>query len=354
MGLSGSRPRRDPAEDGSIEYGRVAPSGTQRVPVSLRTATLEPALLEYLQREMALCGATQDQLPDLGFYAARDYPRLPRHTYFEGYFHATPPNAAAGGPADPQPPGGPPTEDPQGGPFPFRSLNPRYFFEMHKPAAPRALRAFFEAVRRRLTPRLLAALDACADAPLAKPLRRLVEGGRHFADLAIQVHAGQGVRGGHLGWHTDTVNSTLHLALSLRGERALHSHRAPTDDPGPEAVQTVVEWQAPGDVYVSSPAFFAHAVEYPRTAWRDRIIAVQARFLFDMREFEELHSVGRDSDVEVMGHLSGALAAAPVDLPSLAELQTVEAELAMAEAPFEAAAAAALAAARAEAAKAGS
>ena len=80
-------------------------------------------------------------------------------------------------------------------------------------------------------------------------------------------------------WHTDAPNSLLHMALSIRGTRTLlsrvyaqQSTRNPSDDT--PAVRSLR--QAPGDVYVSTPASFAHAVEYSGAATHgERILAIQ-------------------------------------------------------------------------------
>lgn len=43
-----------------------------------------------------------------------------------------------------------------------------------------------------------------------------------LGDLAIQIHCGDGVEGRNVGFHYDHVNSLFHLALSVHGTRALH------------------------------------------------------------------------------------------------------------------------------------
>ena len=125
-------------------------------------------------------------------------------------------------------------------------------------AAPTELRAFIEAMRRANAPRLVEALRGAAaegnsDNKLVAKVLQLIEKGRVFADIAVQIHAGQAVETRDVGWHTDGPNSIIHAALSIAGSRALHSRRHADADPAtPE--ESVAEEMRPGDVYVSSPA----------------------------------------------------------------------------------------------------
>lgn len=116
-----------------------------------------------------------------------------------------------------------------------------------------------------------------------------------FADVAAQVHCRDGIPDEEVGYHVDRGNSLLHLAVSVRGHRVLHACGEPADDEreGEERVAAATETeggegaegkpvikfpQAPGDVYLSSPHFFPHGVEYPECpTWDSRIIAVQCR-----------------------------------------------------------------------------
>ena len=136
-------------------------------------------------------------------------------------------------------------------------------------------------------------------------------GTRLFCDCASQIHFGSGVKGENLGWHIDATNSLVHMALSVRGERSLHFRI--TEEGAEPYVSTffcssiLFSFSLPsrsssrcqqvlpmstvasvcfsgqqlffsllrnsskglsipekaGDVYISSPALFGHAVEYP-------------------------------------------------------------------------------------------
>jgi len=116
---------------------------------------------------------------------------------------------------------------------------------------------------------------------------RLISTDCLFGDLAIQFHFGERVGDKDLSWHTDASNSILHMATDIHGKRALHSHRSKkTTD---KNMVDVVEWQNPGDIYLSSPAFFMHSVEYPENpTWDTRIIAIQARFLVTTFDYNRI------------------------------------------------------------------
>jgi len=253
------------------------------------------------------------QLPTLGFTKCIDYPHLPGHVYYEGYFHAL--------------------HGEDGGDRHIASMNPRTGCNMQKPAAPRELRAFIEGMRRANTPRLVKALSDVAKAEpgnrLVVKVMRLIEEGRVFADLAVQIHAGQAVERADIGWHTDGPNSILHAALSIAGARALHSRRHADADPSTMEGE-FVEPMSPGDVYVSSPAAFAHGVSYGQAyRWSKRTIAVQARFLFDGATeaygFVEPDEMGDWAGL--MRALSSSLAGSPLELPDMSTVLGVMAEL---------------------------
>ena len=81
-----------------------------------------------------------------------------------------------------------------------------------------------------------------------------------------------------MGWHRDSPNSLLHMAVSIRGRRALHSFQSRTSARSDLGLLHV-DWQEQGDVYVSSPWAFLHGVEYPTSDWGGRVVALQCRFL---------------------------------------------------------------------------
>jgi len=159
---------------------------------------------------------------------------------------------------------------------------------------------------------------------------RLINTDCLFGDLAIQFHYGTGVQNEHLGWHTDSTNSLLHMATAISGRRALHSHRAkkPLDEEPPEEI---AEWQNPGDIYLSSPALFMHSVEYPENpTWDKRIIAIQARFLFTYKDFNLIRSTrfrGGISWKMFVTLITLSLTEAQFKVPTLEQIKKMEIEL---------------------------
>jgi hypothetical protein len=113
------------------------------------------------------------------------------------------------------------------------------------------------------------------------------------------------------------------MATSVRGYRALHSRKRPNNlDPESTEYRDV---QAPGNVYVTSPCFFPHAVHYPQCDWEERVIAIQARFLLEPAQRQALDKT-RDGSVEATAHwlaLSLVLATCVFQLPDLASIERI-------------------------------
>jgi len=102
--------------------------------------------------------------------------------------------------------------------------------------------------------------------------------------LSIQIHYGDRVSEQNLGWHKDSPNSALHLALSLKNKRALYVGEISENGEG----KTYASLMTPGDVYFSTPTHIYHGVEYPQTEnYDDRIVAVQCRILLAEEEGQD-------------------------------------------------------------------
>lgn len=280
----------------TIDTDRVTLSGTRRLQYDtserhkfhLHRFELEPELLKYIQGA-SIFTLPETKLEDNGFKAAIDYPTEPNHKYYEGYFHSLPQDE------------------------PIHSLNPRYFSSFDKPAAPVELRAFYTAFRKVND---FSSLKAQLHDGLTK---KLLEDGWHFADLAVQIHFGDEISGDLLGWHQDTINSRMHLAMAVEGCRGLHLvHTSPgesKDDPVVEHKEYLAN--RPGDVYFSSPYVFRHAVHYPKThGFADRIVAVQARFLLTLDTAEA------ESGSQAI--ITKWLEEATLRMPTLAEVLEIE------------------------------
>ena len=207
---------------------------------------------------------------------------------------------------------------------PFNSMNPRVHLDYEKPAAPQTLVSFFEAMRRVnrvLLNRLVVQWEAL-NIQAASGLAKKVRDGRAFGDLAVQVHYGDREPG---VWHNDALNSVLHLGMSVRGKRFLLSRQFEGGKPRTARVEL-----AAGSVYLSSPALFKHAVEYPSSAYEERILAVQARFLLSVQEYTDLEEDWKKCGVrgqqEIADVMKCVLSANSLVLPTMVQVQDVLAE----------------------------
>ncbi len=271
--------------------------GRERFPVAFKASSLSPELLAYLQ-ECSIFTCPEADLCTSGFESCCDHPRIPGHTYYEGYFHGL------------------------HTPTPMTSLNPRFGALFDKPAAPVPLRAFAQALRK-CNASWIVACFAGDDAASAL-FRELLEKGFVFADMAVQVHFGDAVPADAVGWHRDSFNSTLHCAVSIRGERVLHArfHEAAqlVDYHDEARVAATLAPQREGDVYVSCPYAFGHGVQYPACAWADRTVAVQLRWLLVDGTLEALADIETEAVMDMMRVLATALRGAAVTMPTLAQV----------------------------------
>ena len=266
MGLASSRQKRKTSPATGVRYGiwanqrsngAAVPLPRSRLPTAHVAGAMDPETTDYVFGELG--EIDEAGLPAAGFVRCVDFPDIADHIYYEGYFHGLEATA-----------------------MPVGSMNPRTGLGMAKPAAGPRLRAFLTAFRA-VNQTWLA--EAARSSPT---LQRLYDAGCFFSDLAVQVHFGDAVPPQRVGWHCDGPNSVLHLALSLHGDRSLHTKthpRADVDDRNhephatTEAVRSVYA-QPRGAAYLSSPYAFLHGVDSPRCDWAGRVVAVQCRLLF--------------------------------------------------------------------------
>ena len=197
---------------------------------------------------------------------------------------------------------------------------------MAKPPAPPLLRAFYLAFKQANADRFRA-LGAELTAAGFPDVGALFDpdGDVLCCDLAAQVHCGDAVDEASLGWHYDSFNSSFHVAVTIHGRRRLHSRvqdRQPTGDGFVDRqCKAQVQQLAAGDVYISNPANFQHAVEFAETDWADRSIAIQARLLFDRETYARLQQdrMRRPWD-EVSRRVSAAIREG-FSFPGLAEVE---------------------------------
>ncbi len=223
-----------------------------------------------------------------------------------------------------------------------KNPNPLIGKDHHKPAAGPFTRAFFDAFRvvnkdifNSLRERLVevSAFDQTQKEDVAYMLAKWIEQGHHFGDLSIQIHYGSGneqkLTSGQ-AWHTDAANSLLHLAVTLRGHRVLHSKRIqPSNDStirrpvrGQQPVE-ILEKQQPGDVYLSSSTLMRHAPQFFDTDYDTRSIAIHARFLYTSAEVNKFYNVRTNDCWEKMTNvLANTLSTADIKIPSLAQVES--------------------------------
>lgn len=289
--------------------GRRKPLGA----VPLAAARLEPALLDRLLAAwplLATAASPEAGALPLGFELCVDHPARTEHRYVEGYFHAV---YEAHDRAVP-------------------SVHPRHGYRTDRSPAPAPMVAFCEALRR-TNADLLSTLRAdLARSRHGKPLAEVLQRGFHFADLSVQLHWGERIGTEDVAWHIDAPNSYLHLALGLRGSRALHARRhflssgavsrncmiGATDE-------REVIWQAPGDAYLSSPCCYPHAVEYAAAPWEACIVAVQCRLL--LAEDELFGCLDVDPQASTAVAIFQQIATRGLKLPSLVDVDAVLQEM---------------------------
>ena len=300
---------------GSLMYGELARACT------VMFGNLDADLHKHIVDETPAFTCAEGRMIDLGFAKCVDYPTLPDHVYYEGYFHSC------------------------RVPRPIESLNPRNGRPFNKPPAPKALRALYIAFRDKNKALLSDMAQKILELPTPHELdheeqketqeidpRQVIadmfspEGSEEIlcGDLAIQVHCGTGVSYEHIGWHRDSINSMFHFATSIRGKRDLYSSLS--DHPDSSKQQIFVDRLETPNIYISSPANFRHAVSYPEQSWEDRTIAVQARFLLTRELLNTLGMISNEVKKQVSHIIAEALCKG-FALPSFQEVMEVEGTL---------------------------
>ena len=220
------------------------------------------------------------------------------------------------------------------------SKNPNPFIgtDFDKPPASAFTRAFYEAFRLvnkeifdTLKQNLLDASTYQVDGKedVCYVLAQWIEKGHHFGDLSIQIHYGVGneqkLKSGQ-AWHTDAENSLLHLALTLRGERVLHSRRIRKDNNNlrlASKLPEVLDRQTPGTVYLSSSTLMQHAPQFFDADHSTRVIAIHARILYTSEDVEHFRKVRTKISWEKLTNiLACTLAAADLRVPTLAQVKS--------------------------------
>jgi len=292
-----------------IEYG------AQAIPLVMIQSKLDDALLQrFLQEHLYSCN--EDELSS---YPGLDN-RVKDEVYvYEGYYHSLATSQTVFS----------------------KNPNPLIGTDFDKPAASAFTRAFYEAFRAVnkeifdvLKQRLLNAstYKVTGKEDVCYVLATWISKGYHFGDLSIQIHYGQGnekkLKSG-IAWHQDAENSLLHLAVTLKGERVLHSKRIQTGTNNlrpPEKSNKpneILEIQKPGDLYLSSSTLMNHAPQFFDTDYLSRVIAIHARILYTSADLDHFRKVRtNDSWHKLTYILADTLAAADLKAPSLAQVES--------------------------------
>jgi len=293
-----------------IEYG------VQSTPMVMIRSSLDEKLLQrFLEEHLYSCA--EDELKNI--QGLENRVKEPVFVY-EGYYHSLQTNKNVFS----------------------KNPNPLIGKDEHKPAAAPFTRAFFDAFRvvnkdvfDTLRENLVKAsgFKETQNEDVSYMLAKWIERGHHFGDLSVQIHYGRGneeklVSG--QAWHTDAANSLLHLAVTLRGYRILHSRRIkPLNNTtirrpiqGQQPVE-VFENQQPGDVYLSSSTLMQHAPQFFDSDYESRSIAIHARFLYTSADVNTFYNIRTNYSWEKMTTtLANTLSTADIRIPSLAQVES--------------------------------
>ena len=293
-----------------IEYG------AQFAPLVMIRSSLDEEVLErFLEEHLYSCSEEElNNIPELD-----NRVKEPVFVY-EGYYHSLQTNKNVFS----------------------RNPNPLIGKDHSKPAASPFTRAFFDAFRDvnkeifdELRKRLLETSNFkdTQNEDVSYMLAKWIEEGHHFSDLSVQIHYGTGNEQKLISgqaWHTDAANSLLHLAVTLRGHRTLHSKRIkPSDDSslrhpirGQQPVE-ILEKQQPGDVYLSSSTLMRHAPQFFDTDHDSRSIAIHARFMYTSVDVNKFYRVKTNESWDKMINvLANTLSHADLRLPSLPQVES--------------------------------
>ena len=293
----------------NIEYGVQSTT-----PLVMIHSKLDDQLHKRFLEEF-LYSCTEDELNNI--HELDNRVKEPVYVY-EGYYHSMPTNEK----------------------IYSRNPNPMIGKDFDKPPASQFTRAFYDAFRYinrdifdTLKHNLLAqsSYNNTKQEDVCYILANWIEMDKHFGDLSIQMHYGKGneqklISGA--AWHTDAENSLLHLAVTLRGSRVLHSKRIRSNttqlrQPLKNQVpQEILEQQNPGDVYLSSSTLMRHAPQFFDTNYNTRVIAIHARILYTSEEVDHFRKVRtKDGWNKLTNTLANTLARADIQMPTLAQVE---------------------------------
>ena len=246
----------DPTDD--ITFSKVYDVN----PIAIKTTKINVDVMKFIQSAPEVCLTEQQLMEGNGFERCVDHPHVPNHIYYEGYYHSK-----------------------KGVRETFKSVHPRKGYDFQKPALSPQLDAFLQAFRdvnsqwiRDMEMSMLKFGETSREQN--EFVAELVRD-RFLSDISIQVHYGDEICDSNLGWHVDAPNSLIHMAISLKSDRYLHTVTCDKDSKN-QLLNKIS--QSEGNIYITSPSLMKHSVEYPACNFDNRIIAIQCRFLLTKSE----------------------------------------------------------------------
>lgn len=239
-----------------------------------------------------------------------------------------------------------------------KHINPTISKEFSKPAAPPFTRAFYIAFREvnkeifdtlkynlweassyHTNNNTITTIGSEQHEDVCSIFASWIDKGFHFGDIALQIQYGQGSK----VWHVDGENSLLHLAVTLRGSRTIHSKLIQSSSSNSTNLLRrrsqsssqnnmreerrpieITEQQNPRDVYLTSPTLFSHASHFPDVDYDHRVIAIHARILYTSEELHKFQNARKKKDGgwdTFTNVLADTLSVAKIRMPSLKQVE---------------------------------
>ncbi|KAL6076429.1 hypothetical protein QOT17_002968 [Balamuthia mandrillaris] len=159
------------------------------------------------------------------------------------------------------------------------------------PPASLAICAFVDALRE-VNHEFLEELQKClledGEGLLPEALvKRFVDG--VWRNIAVQYHFSGASRSTEQTLHLDHVNSALHMAVTLHGQRAVAFARPSASEAETSLGFSLLELAMnKGDVYLTSPTAILHGISVGQRSKEDRSVALQLRTLLSVEDANQL------------------------------------------------------------------
>jgi len=218
-----------------------------------------------------------------------------------------------------------------------RNPNPQIAIDFNKPAADRFLRAYYETFRRinevifsKLKKDLIDSANirhsSNPESDVCFEFSKFIDKNYIAGDLSVQIHYGENNNAKfNSAWHTDALNSLLHMAITIRGRRVLHSFRSNSSD---GLLEERLEEQLPGVIYLSSSTLMKHAPQFFDTNYDNRVIAIHARILYTTEEMKSFYQkISNDGWKSLTKIIAEFLSTSDIKFPNFQQITTTEHEM---------------------------